>query len=63
MLEPFLKSGFHFGILQASGNLEEIDTLHSCVIGVAYNEGPSFRKIMKDYQCLEPYFHQNLLVF
>ena len=39
-------SGFNFVILQASGNLpEEIDRLHSCVIGVANNEAPSFRKI------------------
>ena len=46
VLEPFLKSGFNFAILQASGNLpEEIDRLHSCVIGMANNEAPSFRKI------------------
>ena len=46
VLEPFLKSRFNFAILQASGNLlEEIDRLHSCVIGVANNEAPSFRKI------------------
>ena len=46
VLEPFLKSGFNFAIFQESGNLpEEIDRLHSCVIGVANNEAPSFRKI------------------
>ena len=46
VLGPFSKSGFNFGILQASGNLpEEIDRLHSCVIGVANNEAPSFGKI------------------
>ena len=47
-LEPFLKSGFSFAIFQASGDLlEEIDRLHTCVIGVANNEAPSFRKIPK----------------
>ena len=46
VLKPFLKSGFNFAIFQASGNLpEEIDRLYSCVIGVAKNEAPSFRKI------------------
>ena len=46
VLEPFLKSGFNFAILHASGNLpEETDRLHSCVIGVANNEAPPFRKI------------------
>ena len=46
VLEPFLKSGFNFAILHASGNLpEEPDRLYSCVIGVANNEAPSFRKI------------------
>ena len=46
VLGPFLKSGFNFGILQASGNLpEEIDRLQICVVGVANNEAPSFRKI------------------
>ena len=46
VLISFLKSGFNFAILQVSGNLpEEIDRLHDCVIGVANNEAPSFRKI------------------
>ena len=35
-----------FAILLASGNLlKEVDRLHSCAIGVAINEAPSFRKI------------------
>ena len=46
VLEPFLKSGFKFAILQVSGNLpEEIDRLHTSVIDVANNDAPSFRKI------------------
>ena len=46
VLEPFLKSGFNFAILHASGNLpEEIDRLHSCVVGMANIEAPFFRKI------------------
>ena len=46
VLESFLKSGLNYTILQTSGNLlEEIDRLHSCVIGVANNDAPSFRKI------------------
>ena len=46
VLELFLKSGFNFAILQASGNLrEEIGRLHSCVIGMANYEVPSLRKI------------------
>ena len=48
ILEPFLKSGFNFSITQASGNLpEEIGRLHGCIIGVANNEAPSFRKILE----------------
>ena len=46
VLDIFLKTGFNLAILQASENLlEEIDRLHNCVIGVANNEAPSFRKI------------------
>ena len=46
LFRTFLKSDFNFAILQASGNLlEEIDRLHSCVIGMANNEALSFRKI------------------
>ena len=45
-LEPFLKSGYNFAILQASGNLlNEIDRFYSCVIGMANNNALSFRKI------------------
>ena len=44
--KTFFKKWFQFAILQASGNLpKEIDRLHSCVIGVANNDAPSFRKI------------------
>ena len=46
VLAPFLKSGFNFAILQASGNVpEEIDRLHNWVIGVVNNFAPSFRNI------------------
>ena len=46
ILVPFLKSGFSFAILQASGNVpEEIDRLHDWVIGVVNNFAPSFRNI------------------
>ena len=42
----FFKKRPNFAILQASRNLlEEIDRLHSGVIGVANNDAPSFRKI------------------
>ena len=42
----FLKSSFNFAIFQGSGNVpEETDRLYSCVIGVANNDAPSFRKI------------------
>ena len=46
VLGLFLKSGFSFAILQASGNVpEEIDRLHNWVIGVVNNYAPSFRNI------------------
>ena len=46
VLGLFLKSGFSFAILQASGNVpEEIDRLHNWVIGVVNNFAPSFRNI------------------
>ena len=42
----FLKSGFNFAILQASGNVpEEIDRLHNWVIGVGNNFAPSLKNI------------------
>ena len=42
----FFKDGFNIAILQASGNLpQEIDSLHSCAVGMANNEAPPFRKI------------------
>ena len=44
--QSFVKSGFNFAILQASGNVtEEIDKLHNWVIGVVNNFTPSFRNI------------------
>ena len=49
VLEPFL-SGLNFAILQRSGYLpEEIDRLHSCVIGMANNDALSFRKFLTDH--------------
>ena len=43
---PFLKSGFNFAILQASGNVpEEFDTMHNWVIDVGNNFAPSLRNI------------------
>ena len=43
---PFVKSGFNFAILQASGNVpEEINKLHNWVIGVVHDFAPSFRNI------------------
>ena len=57
ILKPYLKIGFNFTILHGSGNLpEETDRFHSCVIGVANNETPSFRKI-PETSCVEIYFH------
>ena len=46
VLLPFLKSGFNFAILQASGNLpEEFNGLHNWVIDMVNNFVPSFRNI------------------
>ena len=44
--KSFVKSGFNFAILQASGNVpEEIDKLHNWVIGMVNNFAPSSRNI------------------
>ena len=46
------------------GNLlKEIDKLDSCVIRMANNDAPSFRKILERLSMPVPYFHQNILVF
>ena len=46
VLALFLKSGFNFAILQASGNVpEEIDRTHNWVVGMVNNFAPSFRNI------------------
>ena len=46
VLVLFLKSGFNFAILQASGNVpEEIDRPHNWVVGMVNNFAPSFRNI------------------
>ena len=46
VLVLFLKSGFNFAILQASGNVpEEIDRIHNWVVGMVNNFAPSFRNI------------------
>ena len=64
VLESFLKSGLNFAILQASGNLrEEIDGLYSCVIGVANNETPSFRKIPEKLRLSGTLLSSKFLVF
>ena len=54
VLVPFVKSGFNFAILQASGNVpKEINRLNNWVIGVVNNFAKSFRNIPKRSSILE----------
>ena len=45
ILVPFLKSGFNFDILQALGNVPDIDRLHNWVIVMVNNLATSVRNI------------------
>ena len=46
VVDPFLYSGFNFAILHFSGNVDnEIERLHSWVIGDDNKGAPSFRNL------------------
>ena len=64
VLEPFLKSGLNFAILQALGNLpEKLTDCIAVLLAWLIMMHRLLEKFLKDHRCLEPYFHQNFLVF